>query len=240
MKPANTQSGFSLVELAIVLVIIGLIVGGILKGQDLIHSARLNRVQTGLNEIRLATNTFQDRFVALPGDLSDGSLVGLDEDDGGDGNSRIGESDDGTWHDGEHAKFYAHLGAAGLLGGVDAAAIAGDDLGSASDPSEALAAAIGGYFTVGYADPEETIGGNIDAKVSHWVRVATDARPQQSTDAGVFTTEDLRSIDLKADDGRSNTGSILGNGNGSPACRTEEGGYNPDTEEAVCVGWFKL
>ena len=62
------QSGFTLVEIAIVLVIIGLLLGGVLKGQELINSAKVKNV---INDFR-ATSTFvfayQDRFKALPGD----------------------------------------------------------------------------------------------------------------------------------------------------------------------------
>ena len=64
----NKQSGFTLVEIAIVLVIIGLLLGGVLKGQELINSAKVKNM---INDFR-ATSTFvfayQDRFRALPGD----------------------------------------------------------------------------------------------------------------------------------------------------------------------------
>ena len=62
------QSGFTLVEMAVVLVIIGLLLGGVLKGQELINSAKAKSL---VNDFR-ATATFlygyQDRFRALPGD----------------------------------------------------------------------------------------------------------------------------------------------------------------------------
>lgn len=64
----SKQSGFTLVEIAIVLVIIGLLLGGVLKGQELINSAK---VKNFINDFR-TTSTFvyayQDRFRALPGD----------------------------------------------------------------------------------------------------------------------------------------------------------------------------
>lgn len=68
-KRKITQAGFSLVELAIALMIIGLIVGGILKGQELLESARLKSVLTQVNEYRVAVTTFMDRYDALPGDF---------------------------------------------------------------------------------------------------------------------------------------------------------------------------
>ena len=64
----SQQSGFTLVEIAIVLVIIGLLLGGILKGQELINSAK---VKSLVNDFRVAQTYvygYQDKFRAIPGD----------------------------------------------------------------------------------------------------------------------------------------------------------------------------
>ena len=66
------EQGFTLVELAIVLVIIGLIIGGILKGQELIASARMKSTLTDVDAIRAASATFQDKYGGLPGDYFEG------------------------------------------------------------------------------------------------------------------------------------------------------------------------
>ena len=62
------QSGFTLVEIAIVLVIIGLLLGGILKGQELINSAKVKSFAQDFRNIQTAVYGYQDRFKALPGD----------------------------------------------------------------------------------------------------------------------------------------------------------------------------
>src|SRR5437879_7553528 len=62
------QAGFTLVEIAIVLVIIGLLLGGILKGQEMITQARIKNVINDFNGITAAINSYQDRYRALPGD----------------------------------------------------------------------------------------------------------------------------------------------------------------------------
>lgn len=62
------QSGFTLIELAIVLVIIGLLLGGVLKGQELINSARVKTLITELKNTQVYIYGYQDRFRALPGD----------------------------------------------------------------------------------------------------------------------------------------------------------------------------
>ena len=64
----SKQSGFTLVEIAIVLVIIGLLLGGVLKGQELINSAKVKNIATDFRNIPLFIYGYQDKFRALPGD----------------------------------------------------------------------------------------------------------------------------------------------------------------------------
>ena len=64
----NKQSGFTLVEIAIVLVIIGLLLGGVLKGQELINSAKIKNVANDLNGIAAGVYAYQDRYKTFPGD----------------------------------------------------------------------------------------------------------------------------------------------------------------------------
>ena len=68
MRTQNRQSGFTLVEIAIVLVIIGLLLGGILKGQEMITQARIKNVVNDLNGITAAYFSYQDRYKSIPGD----------------------------------------------------------------------------------------------------------------------------------------------------------------------------
>ena len=92
----SQQSGFTLVEIAIVLVIIGLLLGGILKGQELINSAKVKNLATDFKNAPLAIYGYQDRFRAVPGDdpRADTNLPGGTAADKGDGNGRI----DGEWN----------------------------------------------------------------------------------------------------------------------------------------------
>lgn len=62
------QSGFTLIELAIVLVIIGLLLGGVLKGQELITQGKIKNVVADFNGITAAYYGYQDRYKAIPGD----------------------------------------------------------------------------------------------------------------------------------------------------------------------------
>lgn len=74
IQPSRTtskfrESGFSLVELSIVLVILGLLTGGILAGQSLIRAAELRAVSTEYSRYNAAINSFRDKYFALPGDM---------------------------------------------------------------------------------------------------------------------------------------------------------------------------
>jgi len=64
----RNQSGFTLIEIAIVLVIIGLLLGGVMKGQELINSAKVKNLATDFKNVPVYIYGYQDKFRALPGD----------------------------------------------------------------------------------------------------------------------------------------------------------------------------
>src|SRR5450759_4610035 len=64
----RNQSGFTLIAIAIVLVIIGLLLGGVLKGQELINSAKVKNLANDFKNIPVFIYGYQDEFKALPGD----------------------------------------------------------------------------------------------------------------------------------------------------------------------------
>src|SRR6266704_143138 len=64
----STEAGFTLVEIAIVLVIIGLLLGGILKGQEMITQAKIKNAINDFNGVTVAVTSYQDRYRFLPGD----------------------------------------------------------------------------------------------------------------------------------------------------------------------------
>ncbi len=109
------QSGFTLVEIAIVLVIIGLILGGVLKGQEMIQSAKVKSQMQQIDGISAAVNTYKDKFNAMPGDDSNATTNTGDSaltNGNADGVYATAEGDQHIWE---------HLAAAGMLGGYTAA-----------------------------------------------------------------------------------------------------------------------
>ena len=113
----RTQAGFTLIELAIVLVIIGLLLGGVLKGQELINSAKVKNMANDFRNIQVYVYSYQDKFKALPGDDKAAKQhVGATKDGNGDGVI------EGVWNataaaDTESFNFWQHIRLAGLATG---------------------------------------------------------------------------------------------------------------------------
>jgi prepilin-type N-terminal cleavage/methylation domain-containing protein len=85
------QKGFTLVEIAIVLVIIGLLIGGVLKGQSMIYNAKIKRLVNDIEGMRTAVITYQDRYGQLPGDENDTNTPTGDSNNGNN-NGQIAET----------------------------------------------------------------------------------------------------------------------------------------------------
>lgn len=225
--PPSGQAGFSLIELAIALVIIGLIVGGILlKGGDLIDSARLKTVLSQVNEIRMAVTTFQDRYNALPGDY-DQAKAHINNQLADGGNDGI-INGDGLKSDAEAFLFWSHLAAAQLI----------PDPGKPQDNTPdfghgAPAAKIGGGFTIEYIDQGDMQG--------HWIVLGKKNGAKGK--GALLTPLQAMHLDQKADDGNPSTGRIrAANGEGTDdKCLTDDTKqYNAALKKPACIVYFQL
>ncbi|MDP3172332.1 MAG: type II secretion system protein, partial [Polaromonas sp.] len=93
MKSFKKQAGFTLVEIAIVLVIVGLLLAGVLKGQELIESSRAKNLGKDMDAIAAGMISYTDRFKRTPGD--DGPLATLQARGGTWANITVAGNNDG-------------------------------------------------------------------------------------------------------------------------------------------------
>lgn len=220
----SKQSGFTLVEIAIVLVIIGLLLGGVLKGQELINSAKIKNVANDLNGIAAGVYAYQDRYKVFPGD-DGGALARWPVTFNGDKNGVVGAVPGGgalattanfnddpgaavTAGSNETVLFWHHMRLAGFVAGATTVADGG------LQPQNALGGIVG----------VQTGSGKLNTGVSE--------------DVGglVVCTSNLNgkiagAIDQQFDDGVAITGTLRGyTQNKSPVTR---GGANPTRPAAT-------
>lgn len=121
------QAGFTLVEIAIVLVIIGLLLGGVLKGQELIENGRVKSAANDFNGILAAHNSYFDRYRRLPGDDGNtqpllvargGKWATINAASFGNVSGFVDEAPGATFAPvGEGGTYFVHLRAAGFING---------------------------------------------------------------------------------------------------------------------------
>lgn len=185
----NKQTGFTLIELAIVLVIIGLLLGGVLRGQELINSAKVKNMARDFQNVQVYIYGYQDKFKALPGDdaAAGAHVTGATPGSTGTlGNGVIQGNWNTTNNGDESCVFWQHVRLAGLAPGPTVVSCAA---GNTYQPRNADGGLIGIQSVAGFAD----ITGMTGAYV-----VCSDAI------LGKFAKQ----LDITLDDGVGNTGSV--------------------------------
>lgn len=217
------KKAFSLLELSIVLVIIGLIAGGIVAGSSMIRASELRAVVTEFTQYQTAVNTFRDKYLAHHGDMSNAtSFWGAA--DGGDGvgtdctrTASMGtETCDGnadgavTNGTNERLRFWQHLANAELINGT----YSGND--NSSDVSIGITGVTtpesklqgGSFYTVNIG----TRSGNANTYDGNYgnLMVFGAASGIGWTDDPMIKPEEAWNIDIKIDDGKPAIGNVRG------------------------------
>jgi prepilin-type N-terminal cleavage/methylation domain-containing protein len=106
---AQRPRGFTLVEISIVLVVVGLILGGVMVGQSMIRSSQVGKLNAEVEAYRAAVASFQDKYATLPGDLTNASRYWTGA-SSGDGDGRLDNF-------AENFNFWRHLALSGQIKG---------------------------------------------------------------------------------------------------------------------------
>lgn len=239
LKNSQGQKGFTLVELAVVMIIVGLLIGGILKGQELITNAQVASTITQMKGIDAATSTFRDSYRALPGDMAApgtrlpncnaapcstaNAAANVD--------GRIAQAPSAAVAAGDEAhRFFVHLNAAELITGVQNSNVMtfGEGLPATS---------LGGGYSVGFYQPVAAgLGNNANATGGHYLSIRDTAAAPGTT--GPLNAAQAARIDGKLDDASSDSGSVFTNG---AACETGTAGeYDEGDNPTGCYLYFRI
>ncbi len=211
----TTKAAFSLVELSIVLVILGLLVGGVLSGQSLIRAAELRSITTEYSRYTTAMGSFRDKYFALPGDMSNAASFWASGTGNGDGDGKI--ENHGTAANNEISTFWIDLAFAGLIEG-SYTNIAGTTLTApTNNPKARLGNAVWnviGLGTVGMTSASTDLGvtdlaGESIFEGTYGNALVIGAGTNAILSTGVLRAEEAWNIDTKTDDGRPASGSVL-------------------------------
>jgi prepilin-type N-terminal cleavage/methylation domain-containing protein len=210
----SSKRGFTLVELSIVIVIIGLIVAGVTAGQSLVHQSKIRAVYTEKSDYEVAINSFIMKYNALPGDIPNANSYwpgcnsgATAENCNGNGNRKIDYiHNDSNTNGAETLRAWQHLSLAGLINGSYSGVTTENTKHTKlNSPSSSFATnALWAIFHYDYEVWTQPTG-LLNKKLRLQIGNEWDNLPF----AALFTALDASTIDRKYDDGMPQLGQII-------------------------------
>jgi len=226
----KNNRGFTLIELSIVLVIIGLIIGGIVAGQSLVRTSQINSIMTDVQRYAQAIDSFNQKYGALPGDFATATSY-WSTSGNGNGNGQVAS--------GEVFRFWQHLANASLIEG-SYSGVSGSGGGATFDhvigtnaPKSKMNNSGYGVSWVGVKSSDTNY---FDGSYKHAMifgNYSTNNLPVTSA----LTTDEMLGFDSKYDDGSPSTGKILTwklTTGYTPSCASSATAYNIASKGLRC------
>ncbi len=214
----QTKNGFTLVEIAIVLVIIGLLIGGVLRGQELISSGRVSAIAAQQSAVKTAYFGFVDRYKFQPGDATTAQALLINT-----STAPASVPSDGDVLLADSAAFFNNLAQAGFLncspcsdttivtagtGGAAATYTAPTVLNNTNTLSNLFAQPLVFLSNVGTASGgTAVVGSSTGGAINFLAATAENAKPMLTT-GGAVSSKVLSELDRKTDDGSASGGSL--------------------------------
>lgn len=210
---SHTRAGFTLIEMAVVLVIVGLLVGGIMAGQAMLRQSKLNKVTQEITSYLAAVKEFQTQYAGLPGDLPNAASY-FSGAASGNGNGKIGNFLPVTDY-GEVFQAPYQLMRAGLITGNYSGTGSGQAMVPGTNvPQSAVATNVGytlvywgGTGDVNNFTPNATSGYAMIAR--HALLFGTSRNGNLETYAPAISPGEAQIIDTKMDDGKPGLGRYI-------------------------------
>lgn len=232
------QSGFTLIEIAIVIVLVGLASAAVIKGNDMVQTVRKQAVHTEVKNTKTAFEAFKKKYNALPGDLVDAqnrlaNCTGA-ECGNGDGDQYIGTPNSpftsaytASARDQEYSYFWQHLNKAGLR-----------DEATAPSPDS------GGFLMLRAMNQDLCYAAGQPAKLQG-VWLVWQAQAYVAADsAPIISPRDAMLIDRKYDDGKPGWGNIRAGGGANFLTNNDGCKTDPDTyvssDDRTCYMLFNI
>jgi prepilin-type N-terminal cleavage/methylation domain-containing protein len=219
-----SKQAFSLVELSIVLVILGLLTGGILTGQNLIRAAELRAVVTQYTTYQTAAQTFRNKYFAIPGDMTNATAFWGDNSsacadaavaDGtpgtcnGDGNGRVDVGGNGG-ETAERFQVWNQLALAGLIEGtytgVAGSGGGNDHVAGENSPAGKVGQSGWGFY---YNDVISGHATYFDGSYGNTLLLGGVSSGSARDNQPLVSPEEIWGVDKKVDDGMPATGRLV-------------------------------
>ncbi len=233
MSNDRSSNAFTLVELSIVMVIMGLLVAAVVSGRSLYKSAQLNAVISEIQDYKIAIRNFSAQYQSLPGDINKADNLWPDA------NTRNGNNN-GKIDQAEYYSFWQHLELAKMISG-NYSGDGAEMLIGINVPKDSHFN--GGFYATWQDKPanwQDSEGRYFSANYIIFAKKQNTSEKLNSLSAAILTPSDAYSIDNKIDNENPDFGKVLaGNGSDSKDCLDGKN-YNFKSDKISCILYFNF